>query len=31
VLLGRLNKIYGSRPGKGPAPSYNGKYGFILD
>jgi pilus assembly protein CpaC len=31
ILLGRLNKIYGSRPGKGPAPSYNGKYGFILD
>jgi pilus assembly protein CpaC len=31
VLLGRLNKIYGGPAGKGPAPSYNGKYGFILD
>ena len=31
VLLSRLHRIYGA-PGKpGPASSYNGKYGFILD
>jgi pilus assembly protein CpaC len=30
-LLGRLNRLYGA-PGKpGPAPGYQGKYGFILD
>jgi pilus assembly protein CpaC len=31
VLLGRLNRLYGGPAGKGPAPSYHGKYGFILD
>jgi len=31
VLLGRLNRIYGGPGGKGLAPSYHGKYGFILD
>jgi pilus assembly protein CpaC len=35
VLLGRLNRIYGSTPNK-PEPQqagngYHGKYGFILD
>src|SRR5437588_244716 len=33
ILLGRLNKIYGTPSPKGPAsaPVYHGKYGFILD
>ncbi len=34
VLLGRLNRIYGSVPGKTEpraAGNYHGKYGFILD
>ncbi len=31
VLLGRLNKIYGAPVTQGPTPSFNGKYGFILD
>src|SRR3954453_6393321 len=31
VLLGRLNKIYGTPGQKSPAPAYHGKYGFILD
>ena len=31
ILLGRLNRIYGT-PGQGrPAPAYHGNYGFILD
>jgi len=33
VLLGRLNRIYGSagKPNQAPAGDYHGKYGFILD
>lgn len=33
ILLGRLNKIYGSanKPEAKPAGDYRGKYGFILD
>jgi pilus assembly protein CpaC len=33
VLLGRLNRIYGSagQTGQKPASDYHGKYGFILD
>jgi pilus assembly protein CpaC len=37
VLLGRLNRIYGSAnqpaatPASGPAGGYRGKYGFTLD
>ena len=31
ILLGRLHRIYGAPGGKGPAPTYHGKYGFILD
>src|SRR3954462_3513484 len=33
ILLGRLNKIYGTPNPRGPAspPVYHGKYGFILD
>jgi pilus assembly protein CpaC len=33
ILMGRLNKIYGTPSPKGPssAPLYNGKFGFILD
>jgi len=31
VLLGRLNKIYGTPGNTAPAAGYQGKYGFILD
>ena len=32
VLLGRLNRIYGTASQNNQAPrTYNGKYGFILD
>ena len=31
ILLNRLNRVYGAPGGKGPAPAYHGKYGFILD
>jgi pilus assembly protein CpaC len=31
VLLGRLNRIYGSTGKPGPSSAYHGNYGFILD
>ena len=31
ILLSRLHRVYGAPGGKGPAPGYHGKYGFILD
>jgi pilus assembly protein CpaC len=31
ILLGRLNRIYGTNKPPEPAATYNGKYGFILD
>ena len=31
ILLGRLNRIYGAPGQPAPAPTYHGKYGFILD
>ncbi len=31
ILLNRLHRVYGAPGGKGPAPGYHGKYGFILD
>jgi pilus assembly protein CpaC len=31
VLLGRLNRIYGTTGKTGPSSAYHGNYGFILD